>query len=322
MTPSRLGALAICLAAALWGLDGVVLTPRLHNLSVPFVVFLVHAVPFALMQLAFTRPGAHAYRRLGALEWSEWLTLIAVALTGGVVGTLSIVHALFLVDFNQLSVVVLLQKLQPVFAIALAAVLLGERLSPRFLGWAAAAILGGYLLTFGWSLPDVAGGAASARAAAFALLAAASFGSATVFGKKILGSVSFGEATLARYGLTTGFLIILLAATGIGFPLREVTPANWTVIVTIALTTGSAAILLYYFGLQRVPARVSAICELCLPLSAVVFDYLVNGSVLSPLQIGGAVLMIGAILRISSRTPAQAEAESESESELDSETAA
>ena len=44
------GAAAICLAAALWGLDGVVLTPRLSNLAVPFVVFLLHAVPFGLMQ--------------------------------------------------------------------------------------------------------------------------------------------------------------------------------------------------------------------------------------------------------------------------------
>ena len=44
------GALAICVAATLWGLDGVVLTPRLFNLSVPFVVFLLHAVPFLFMQ--------------------------------------------------------------------------------------------------------------------------------------------------------------------------------------------------------------------------------------------------------------------------------
>ena len=46
----RMGALAVCAAAALWGLDGVVLTPRLFSLPVPFVVFLLHAVPFLLMQ--------------------------------------------------------------------------------------------------------------------------------------------------------------------------------------------------------------------------------------------------------------------------------
>ncbi len=47
---ATIGAALICVSAALWGVDGVVLTPRLSNLSVPFVVFLLHAVPFALMQ--------------------------------------------------------------------------------------------------------------------------------------------------------------------------------------------------------------------------------------------------------------------------------
>ncbi|MBD3871442.1 MAG: EamA/RhaT family transporter, partial [Acidobacteria bacterium] len=105
------------MSAALWGLDGVVLTPRLSNLQVPFVVFLLHAIPFVLMQ-----PFLHStYRRLRRMTAKGWSALALVAFTGGFLGTMAIVKALFLVDFNQLSVVVLLQKLQPVFALALAA---------------------------------------------------------------------------------------------------------------------------------------------------------------------------------------------------------
>ena len=133
-----LGAALICISAALWGLDGVVLTPRLSNLQVPFVVFLLHAIPFALMQPFLWK----SYSRLRAMPAKGWLALALVAFTGGMLGTLAIVKALFLVNFNQLSVVVLLQKLQPVFALALAAVLLGERVSARFLG-ASVAALGG-----------------------------------------------------------------------------------------------------------------------------------------------------------------------------------
>ena len=77
-----------------------------------------------------------------------------MALTGGVLGTFSIVRALFLVDFNQVSVVVLLQKLQPVFAILLAGLVLHERVSSRFLSRAAVALAGAYLLTFGLAWPD------------------------------------------------------------------------------------------------------------------------------------------------------------------------
>lgn len=50
-----------------------------------------------------------------------------VALFGGSLGTLSIVKALFLVNFHHLTVVTLLQKLQPVFAIILARIILKER---------------------------------------------------------------------------------------------------------------------------------------------------------------------------------------------------
>ena len=108
-----LGAALICLSAALWGLDGVVLTPRLANLPVAFVVFLLHVVPFVLMQPFLYR----SYGRLRRMDARGWSALALVSLTGGLIGTLAIVKALFLVDFNQLSVVVLLQKLQPVFAI-------------------------------------------------------------------------------------------------------------------------------------------------------------------------------------------------------------
>jgi len=289
------GAAAICLAAALWGLDGVVLTPRLSTLAVAFVVFLLHAVPFALMQPVLFG----CWRRLRAFDRRTWLVLGLVALTGGLMGTFAIVKALFLVEFKQLSVVVLLQKLQPVFAIFLAALLLKERLTGRFVAWAVAAISGGYLLTFGLSVPDLAGGERTLWAAFYALVAAACFGAATVFGKLLLGTVDFKTATFARYGLTSVLALIYVAVSGVGLPIATVSTENWIVILVISLTTGSGAIFLYYWGLTRVKATVATICELCLPLSAVMLDYLVNGSRLGIWQWLGGFVLLGSILRIS-----------------------
>ena len=290
-----LGALAICVAAALWGLDGVVLTPRLHRLDVLFVVFLIHAVPFLLMQPFL----ATSYGALGRLGAKDWGVLLLVSLAGGILGTFSIVKALFLVNFQQLSVVVLLQKLQPVFAIALAALVLRERVSARFLGRAALALVGAYLLTFGLRAPLAAPGEQGLAAAGWALLAAASFGSATVLGKRLLDVLDFRPATFGRYGVTSAMGLLLLLATGRGLPLASVTPAEWGLILLIGLTTGSGAIFLYYYGLTRVRAVVSAVCELCLPLSAVVFDYWLNGSVLGAWQWLGAVLLVTAITLVS-----------------------
>jgi drug/metabolite transporter (DMT)-like permease len=265
--PAALGALLICLSAGLWGLDGVVLTPRLANLPVPFVVFLLHALPFLLMQ-----PFLHGgYRRLRQMQRRGWFALALVSVTGGLLGTIAIVKALFLVNFNQLSVVVVLQKLQPVFALALAAVLLKERVTLRFLALAGVALGGAYLLTFGISAPYAATNTISLHAAIWAVIAAAAFGSATVLGKLLLGSLDFKDATFARYGMTTALALVYLAVAG------------------------------YYYGLTRVRASVATICELCLPLSAVLLDYLVNGSVLGPFQWLGAALLVGAILGITMR---------------------
>lgn len=294
-TATSAGALAVCIAAALWGLDGVVLTPRLAGLAVPFVVLLLHAVPFALMQPVMLG----CWRRLAAFDRRTWLALLLVSLSGGLLGTLCIVRALFLVDFKALSVVVLLQKLQPVFAITLAAVLLKERLTARFVRWAVVAVGGGYLLTFGLALPTLGADDRTARAALFAVIAAASFGAATVFGKLLLANVDFRTATFARYGLTSLLALVVVAAARVGLPFASVTPAQWAVIGIISLTTGSGAIFLYYWGLTRIPATVATICELCLPLSAIALDYLVNGARLEPGQWAGGLLLIGAILRIS-----------------------
>jgi len=47
------GALLVCLAATMWGFDGIALTPRLFNLHVPFVVFILHLLPLILMSVIF-----------------------------------------------------------------------------------------------------------------------------------------------------------------------------------------------------------------------------------------------------------------------------
>lgn len=295
-TTKTIGALAICAAAFLWGLDGVALTPRLHELPVAFVVFLLHLIPFGLMQPFLFR----RYRKLRALPAREWAFLVLVSLAGGWLGTMAIVRALFLVQFNQLSVVVLLQKLQPVFAILLATVVLGERIGLRFVGKAAIALTGAYLMTFGLGTPHFGEeGGVTVEAALWAVLAAAAFGSATVFGKRLLSSLDFQTATFGRYGVTAGLALLWLLGSGEGVPFAAMSAQHWGLALVIGLTTGSGAIFLYYFGLTRVRAVVSAVCELCLPLSAILFDYFLNHSVLGPWQWLGAGLLLTAITAVS-----------------------
>lgn len=289
-----LGATAVSISAIFWGFDGIVLTPRLYNLDVGYVVFMLHIIPFVIMNLFLYRE----YRYLKQFSPGDYFFLGLIALFGGAIGTLAIVKALFLVNFQHLTIVVLLQKLQPIFGIALAAILLKEKLGKYYIIWASIAILGGYFLTFGLHLPNVESNVETMYAALFALLASFSFGSSTVFSKKILNNYSFKTTTFYRYGFTSVFMLIYVLISGTVTQITETTRLNWIIFGIIAITTGSGAIFLYYYGLTRVKAIIATICELFFPISAIIFDYIFNDARLSLVQWISAIVMIFAIVNL------------------------
>lgn len=287
--------MAVAFSAMLWGVDGILLTPQLYNLNTAFVVFLLHLFPFALMNVFFFRE----YRLLKTMTRSDFIYFMLVALFGGALGTLAIVKSLFLLNFNNLSVIILLQKLQPVFAILLARIILKERIKKGFALWAVIALIAGYFMTFGWNLPDFStNGIVTVYAALLSLLAAFSFGSSTVFSKKILGNYSFVSSTFFRYGFTTVIMLVIVLFTGHIGDFSQVTPRNWLFVVLIGLTTGSGAIFLYYYGLRNVKASLSTFLELLYPITAVVLDYFVNHTKYSIVQWIAASVMLFSIVML------------------------
>ncbi|MCD4745571.1 MAG: DMT family transporter, partial [Bacteroidales bacterium] len=289
-----IGAVAVSISAILWGFDAVVLTPRLFNLDVGYVVFILHLIPFILMNIFLYKE----YKYLKKFSLSDVIILFIVALLGGAIGTIAIVKAIFLVNFKHLTIVVLLQKLQPVFAIILATLLLKEKLKNNYLLWASIAIIGGYFLTFGFHLPDFDTGSNTVYAALLALVAAFSFGSSTVFSKKVLLKYSFHTATFYRFGFTAIIMFIYVLITSKLGEFSNTTSMNWLFFLIIAFTTGSGAIFLFYFGLTKIPVVIATICELFFPVSAILFDYFFNDSKLSVIQWIAAIIMIGAIINL------------------------
>jgi len=289
------GTAAIGFSAILWGFDGVVLTPRLHGLDVGYVVFMLHAIPFLLMNIFMFSE----YKQLKTFLRQDYITFALIAVFGGAIGTMAIVKALFLVNFKDLSVVVLLQKLQPIFAITLAAILLKEKIKKQFALWASLAVFASYFLTFGWHLPGMSTNKNTLYAALLAILAAFSFGSSTVFSKKVLLHFNFLTATFFRYGFTTVIMLFYVVIFGKYTEVMHTNRLHWMFFVLIGLTTGSGAIFIYYYGLRRVRAIVATISELLFPVSAIFFDYVVNGSMLSPVQLISAAIMVFAIIKLS-----------------------
>ena len=229
----------------------------------------------------------------------DWLILTLISLLAAILGTVAVVKALFLVNFQHLSVVVLLQKLQPIFAILLARLILKEKISKNFVLLAILTICGGYFLTFGANLPTVGEDTATIYACILAVFAAFCFGSGIVFSKCITNKYSSTTITFYRYMITTIILGVFIIFSKNLYLFQHITPVNWLIFIIIIFTSGLPPIFLYYFGLKGIKANIAAFCELSLPISAVTVDYFVNRSYLSPTQFaGGTVMIVGIIMLV------------------------
>jgi drug/metabolite transporter (DMT)-like permease len=292
---NRLAPFFVIIAASLWGVDGIVLRPALFSLPVPLVVFVESTIVTILLTPFFVKH----MPSLKLLQKKDWLAFFLVALLGGAIGTMAITKALFYVNFVNLSVVILLQKLQPVFAITLAAIFLKEKLPKQFFQWAALAVLGAYFMTFGTSLPDFTTGDKTTIAALFSLIAAFSFGSSTVLSKRALRNVSFEMGTYLRFLFSAFIMLVLVVSLGDINSLSEITTKQAVIFLIIAFTTGGAAIFLYYFGLKRITASVATICELAFPLTAVLLEYFLRKNILDAVQWIGAGVLLLSIIKVS-----------------------
>ncbi|RMH65206.1 MAG: DMT family transporter [Calditrichaeota bacterium] len=291
----RFAPLFVILAASLWGIDGILLRPQLYTLPVPLVVFTESAIIVAILFVFYLREGA-VFR---GLKKNDWLAFLGVAIMGGAVGTMSITKALFYVNFVNLSIVVLIQKLQPVFAIFLASVFLKEKPQKVFYAWAAAAITGAYIMTFGLTVPEISAENKTLFASGFALLAVLGFASSTVLSKRALRNIEFRHATFLRFVMTALVMSVILLLTGEYSHFDAVTPTQWRIFLAIAILTGGPGIFLYYYGLKHIRASVATIAELAFPLTAVILEFFVHDKILSPIQWVGVLILFYAILRVS-----------------------
>ncbi len=291
----KLAPLFVIIGAALWGVDGIILRPSLYKISVPLVVFIETGAAVLLMTPFFLKE----FSKLNKLAAKDWLSYLAVAVFVGAIGTKAITKALFYVSFVNLSIVVLIQKLQPVFAISLAAVLLKERLPRNFFYWGSAAIIGAFLMTFGFDLPLLNTGDKKAAAALFALIATMSFAFSTVFSKRALKNVEFRLGTYLRFLLTSMIMLLVAAGSGEFSGIEAINKNQWLIFVLIIFSTGAPAIFIYYYGLMRITASAATICELAFPLTAVILEYLVHGKLLNPAQWLGVVILVLSIVKVS-----------------------
>lgn len=288
------GPFFIIFAAFLWSLDGL-LRRSLYVLPPAIIVFYEHFLgALVLSPILFKNLKSFARlprKTLSAVAW--------VSLFGGLLGTFFYTAALGKIQFINFSVVVLLQQLQPIFAIGLAGAVLKERITPKFLGWAALAIGGAYFVSFPTLRVSFASNPEHFIAAMLALGAAFAWGSSTVFGRVGLEKLQFQALSSLRFFVTSAFALVFIFLLGNQQALGSVTSSQWLTLLAITFSTGMVAILIYYYGLRTTPARVSTICEMFWPVSAIFIDFFAFGRALTLTQWVGTAALLFAIYQVS-----------------------
>ena len=291
------GSAAVVAAALLWSVDGL-LRRHLYTLPAPVIVFWEHTFGFIVMLpiLAFS------WRYFKQLTRRQWLAITGVSLLSGAAGTILYTAALGRIQYIPFSVVVLLQQLNPVFAITASAMLLREPLTRRFIGLSAVALVAAYFATFPDLGVNLSTGNGTLVAAVFAVGAAAAWGTSTAFSKYALKGTSSLHVTAARFGITPFFALIFVALSGNMHQVGTITASQFKYLVAITFSTGLVALMIYYFGLKRVKASRSAILELAWPASAVLVGYFWLHQSLTLSQSIGGIVLTGTILMIARDT--------------------
>lgn len=293
------GPALIVAAATLWALDGV-LRRSLFSLPAVTIVFYEHLIGGLLLA-----PFVIDLLRTEKMTKREWLLVGVIALLSGLIGTVFFTSALAQVNFIPFSVVFLLQKLQPLFAITSAAFLLGEKVTKKYLPWAGLALFAAYFVTFPGGAVNFSTGAGTVMAALLAFGAAAAWGTSTTFSRMLLLKISNTLATGLRFVTTAAFGLVTVLVLGQAQTLLSPTPDQFGLLMLIALSTGMIALWIYYRGLKLTEAKVSTILELTFPMLAIGIDAVLYQTWLKPSQYLAALVLMFAMYKVAKLNQAQ-----------------
>lgn len=289
-----MGILFIIIATSLWALDTLIRYPMLfEGTSAEQIVFAEHLI----LTLIFIPILLKDFKRIWNARVSHIFSFVVIGGIGSALSTLAFTRAFGLINP---SLVILLQKLQPLVAILLARVVLKEPIHQKFLGWAFVCLLGGFLISYKDIVPgllEMGAGAhlwqdKSLMGYGLTLLAVFGWGASTVFGKKLSQE---GYKTQEIMGLRFAFgLIFLLSTLTSNQSIFSIDYAVLPKILLMVVLSGLLGMYFYYKGLQKMPARLATLAEMFFPFCALTLNWVFLNATLGPMQlVGGALLILG-----------------------------
>ncbi len=286
------GPVFIIIAALLWAFDGVI-RRSLYSLPPITIIFFEHIIGLVILL-----PFVWKKIILEKIDRRSFWLLLLVAILSGLLGTLWFTTALLKVHFISFSVVFLLQKIQPIFAITSSSILLKEKFEKSYIKWAVIAIIAAFFVTFKDGYVNLATGGDTVIAALYAVGAAFAWGTSTTFSKMILTKISHEVTTFYRFLFTGVISLVVLLVLGYGGSLFLPTMNQFGLFGLIAVSTGMVALVIYYKGLSMTKVHIATILELTFPFVAILIDMKLYNNFLSVSQLIAAFILCFSIYKI------------------------
>jgi drug/metabolite transporter (DMT)-like permease len=288
------GFLLVVLACFLWATDTLFRYPLLSkNLSATNLVFLEHSLLLIVSLFVIIQ----SRKVFWAAKLSDLFYFFILGAFGSAFATVAFTKAFTLINP---SIVILLQKLQPLWAIFFAHLWLKESLSKKFLLWSVVGLAGTFLISY----PSIAKGLSQIDSwsdllmkeswigLGLSLFAVISWGSATVIGKKMT-TQGYGAKEMMAARFFMGWLALLPFQTA--FVQVEFKISLMGNLLMMVLLSGILGMYSYYNGLKRISAKLCALAELFFPFAAVIVNWIFLGQGLEAVEIAGGAVLISSV---------------------------
>ena len=286
------GTFFIMLACLTWALDTLIRYPLLEQGYGTLQIVLIEHITLALI----TFPLIWRHRKvLCRLSSKSYFALFFIGGIGSALGTLAFTEAF---HYLNPTVVILLQKLQPIVAVITAYWFLKEAIDRRFVQWAGVILFGSVVMIW----PDISGlSTASLHYSdnmtaillgyGYTLLAVLAWGCATVCGKYLANNQVPANAIMSGRFLS-GLIVLSVLALQSGASVTVFSTQDIGWVVVMALLSGLFGMWLYYRGLGRIRAQHATLIEMMFPVFAAVINWVVLDMTLTTYQIAGAALLV------------------------------
>jgi DME family drug/metabolite transporter len=292
---ARRGLALIALAAASWGTTGSVTTVLVGRAgATPLVIGAVRMLVAAVLLWAVARALGGAHRVAPA---DRWRCVAAGICTAGFQA--AYFTSVTLAGIAITALVAICSA--PILIAALAALVLGERPSPRLAFSLVVGVAGTTLLIVG---PGAAGTTPPRFAAGVALALAA--GLAYALYVVIAKTAVARTAPLPVAAWTFAAAAVVMAPALLHPTAARQIELGWPWLLYLGAVTTAGAYAAYTAGLRHVPATAAAVAALLEPLTATLLGVALFGERLGAAGWTGAVLLLGALVLVARAGPAGA----------------